>query len=81
VLSITSRWMPADTSSSISATTSAYRALTCQTRWMRRCGLASCGTRVQTMPEPLATSIAAARLIISAGSSVTSAGSPASPAR
>src|SRR5207247_5423377 len=71
--------MPSLASSAISAAISEYRALTCHTRWTRRRGLDSCGTRVHTIPEPLATSIAAARAITSAGSSDTPAGSPVSP--
>src|SRR5256884_751585 len=70
--------MPSLASSAISAAISEYRALTCHTRWTRRRGLDSCGTRVHTIPEPLATSIAAARAITSAGSSDTSTGSPVS---
>ncbi|HUY45918.1 MAG TPA: hypothetical protein VMV92_09360 [Streptosporangiaceae bacterium] len=34
---------------------------TCHTRWVRRPALVSLGSRVHTIPEPLATSIAAAR--------------------
>jgi hypothetical protein len=68
--------MPILASSAISAAISAYRALTCHVRWTRRRGLDSCGTRVHTIPELLATSIAAARAITSAGSSDTSTGLP-----
>jgi hypothetical protein len=44
---------------------------TCQTRVMRLLGLAWCGTRVQTIPDALATSIAATRLTISSCSSTS----------
>jgi hypothetical protein len=48
---------------------------TCHTVVVRRPGLAGCGTRVPTIPDALATSIAATRATSSSGAS-TSAMSP-----
>jgi len=75
--SSTSRSTPWHTRWSISVTTAAKVAVTSHTFWVRRPARDSCGSRMHTIPEPLATSIAAARLITCTGSSVTSA--PASP--
>jgi hypothetical protein len=44
---------------------------TCHTLVARRPGLAGCGTRVHTIPDALATSIAATRARISSGSSTS----------
>src|SRR5207253_1176569 len=83
VLSSTSRWMPSLASSAISTAISEYSALTCHIRWTRRHGPDPSGTRVQTIPDPLATSIAAARAITYKRPPDTSTPTPArrAPAR
>ncbi len=76
--SSTSRWMPSARRWSISAVTSPKVAPTCHTFCRRRSGRDP-GTRVHAIPDPFATSIAAAYSTTCVSSSATSAPSPPCP--
>src|SRR5512132_1182235 len=69
--STTTRWIPWQASCSASSMIVLGVAGTCHTLVMRRPGLAGCGTRVHTIPDALATSIAATRATSSSGSSTS----------
>src|SRR5512132_1374466 len=69
--STTTRWIPWQASCSASSMIVLVVAGTCHTLVMRRPGLAGCGTRVHTIPDALATSIAATRATSSSGSSTS----------
>jgi hypothetical protein len=69
--STTTRWIPWQASWSASSMMALVVAGTCHTLVARRPGLAWCGTRVHTIPDALATSIAATRATISSDSSTS----------